>query len=422
MRQRHRSRLTYAGIGGAGVSLAAILVLALAGLVALSSASTARSRGSRTQRRAEAAKPVHCGDTITADTTLHHDLVDCPNNGIRIGADNVTLDLNGHTIDGDGKPFAACGRRETCDSGVVAEGPDNVTVKHGTVREFSFIGLNLGGAGPPAHPNRGRHTRVLDVSAVNDEVFPIGLYECVRCLVKNSAGIGSTAHDSSGLILLYSHEVRVLHNSFLRNRGHGIFGFKTSDILIRGNLLSRNPAGIAFEESNNRNEVRRNRFVRDSIGLDLGDAKGSVVARNRFSHMIRRSGHYKGRAITVCCANHNLIARNSIRDTDGTAIALGDFGGVGNVVRGNRIHGAGNDGVHVFGKKKPKHTLLKRNHVFGSKDDGIEADAPTTKLTRNEARRNGELGIAAVPGVIDGGGNRASGNGDPRQCTNIVCR
>jgi hypothetical protein len=27
-----------------------------------------------------------------------------------------------------------------------------------------------------------------------------------------------------------------------------------------------------------------------------------------------------------------------------------------------------------------------------------------------------------VPDVIDGGGNRASGNGDPRQCTNIVCR
>jgi hypothetical protein len=43
-------------------------------------------------------------------------------------------------------------------------------------------------------------------------------------------------------------------------------------------------------------------------------------------------------------------------------------------------------------------------------------------LTRNEARRNGGLGIFAVRGVIDGGGNRASGNGDRRQCVNVACR
>src|SRR4051794_1470306 len=42
-----------------------------------------------------------CGDTITVDTTLHADLVDCPSNGLVIGADDLTLNLNGHTIDGD---------------------------------------------------------------------------------------------------------------------------------------------------------------------------------------------------------------------------------------------------------------------------------------------------------------------------------
>jgi hypothetical protein len=71
---------------------------------------------------------------------------------------------------------------------------------------------------------------------------------------------------------------------------------------------------------------------------------------------------------------------------------------------------------------KAKHTLLKRNHAFGAKDDGLDANSPTTKLTGNEARHNGDLGIAAVRGVIDGGGNKASGNGDPRQCTHIVCK
>ena len=35
--------------------------------------------------------------------------------------------------------------------------------------------------------------------------------------------------------------------------------------------------------------------------------------------------------------------------------------------------------------------------------------------------RNGDLGIEAVFGVTDGGGNKAFGNGNPLQCTNITC-
>ena len=54
--------------------------------------------------------------------------------------------------------------------------------------------------------------------------------------------------------------------------------------------------------------------------------------------------------------------------------------------------------------------------------DGISVGSPRTTLTRNEARHNGRLGIEAVKGVIDGGGNRASGNGDSRQCVHVACR
>jgi hypothetical protein len=42
-------------------------------------------------------------------------------------------------------------------------------------------------------------------------------------------------------------------------------------------------------------------------------------------------------------------------------------------------------------------------------------------VTRNIASHNHDLGISAVPGVIDGGGNRAAGNGNPALCTSIAC-
>src|SRR5262249_6827726 len=81
---------------------------------------------------------LSCGDTITANTTLTGDLVNCPNNGLLIGADNVTLDLNGHVIDGDDAEFTDCPPDQVCDIGVLDFDHHGVTIKGGKVREFTF--------------------------------------------------------------------------------------------------------------------------------------------------------------------------------------------------------------------------------------------------------------------------------------------
>ena len=86
---------------------------------------------------------VGCGDTITADTTLDRDLTGCASNGIVIGADDITLDLNGHTVAGDGRSVRRCPRRQICDVGVVNDGHDGITVRDGSVRGFAsgvFVG------------------------------------------------------------------------------------------------------------------------------------------------------------------------------------------------------------------------------------------------------------------------------------------
>jgi hypothetical protein len=80
------------------------------------------------------ANHVRCGDTITTDTTLDSDLVNCPNNGIVIGADNITLDLNGHTIDGDAAVVDPCAG--FCDNGVDnTAGHSGVTIQGGSIRD-----------------------------------------------------------------------------------------------------------------------------------------------------------------------------------------------------------------------------------------------------------------------------------------------
>jgi parallel beta-helix repeat protein len=375
----------------------AILALAVAGVMAFDAGQVSASH-------------VSCGDTISADTTLDSDLVDCPNNGLVIGADNVTLDLNGHTIDGDGTPAAGCDPdTEFCDVGVLNDGHDGVTVAHGSVREFNVGVWGL----------RVSHNRLLGISSSGNQCCGLGFFRGTRSLVRNSSGSGSG--DANGMFLIASHHVRVIHNSFRHNGDQGMFVFDSTHNLIKGNLFSRNKVyGIVLEKSN-RNQVKRNRSVRDGqVGIYVAPGNRNVIARNRVSHVRRSRGH--GRAIEVDGGDHNVIARNSVRDTEENAILVGCPPCpvvVGTVVRRNHIRGAGEDGVHI--DDKARHTRLRRNVAKGAKDDGLDANDSTTKLTRNEARRNGDLGIEAVEGVIDGGGNRASGNGDPRQCVNVAC-
>ncbi len=219
-----------------------VLGVAVAGVIASSGSSALAAN-------------VKCGDTITADTTLHKDLVNCPNNGIIIGADNITLNLNGHTIDGDGKPFAGCAQGEICDNGVLDPvGHDGLTVKHGSVREFLF-GLAVGPT---------RNSRVLGLSTARNRFAGIFCFRCVRSLVRNSAANRTKGDgDQVGMLFFQSHHDRILHSTFRGNAGAGILSVKSTNTLIGGNLMSDNGAEGFFMEGGDGFQIRHNRSVRN---------------------------------------------------------------------------------------------------------------------------------------------------------------
>jgi parallel beta-helix repeat protein len=380
------------------MSLAVIATLALFGGTAVG--------GVRAQ-----ASQVSCGVTITADTTLDSDLVNCPNNGIVIGADDITLNLNGHLVDGDGTPAVDCDpRRAICDAGVVNADHGGVTVMRGSVSEFA-VGVLLG----TTTPTRARHNRVLGVSANRNEFLGLGIFSQVRSLVRNSSGSGSLDRDGNGLALGDSRHVRIVNNSFRHNPHNGINTAQSGSNLISGNVFSRNGEEGILVEGGARFRMTRNRFVRNGGGITLGPSNRSVVTHNRV--VGGRDG------IRVEKGRGNLVAENVVADTRHVGITLGIhdpfIGGAENVVRGNLVRRSHLDGIVVVAKDR--HSVLLRNLVTGSRDDGFDVNSSTTTLTGNRARRNGDLGIEAVFGVIDGGGNLASGNGNPLQCLNVRC-
>lgn len=92
-------------------------------------------------RKATRAATVSCGDTVTEDVKLTSDL-NCAAmdlNGLNVGANNVTIDLNGHFINGT----AAFGK-----AGIRNDTYRNLTVKNGAIRGFDSQILLNGGAQP----------------------------------------------------------------------------------------------------------------------------------------------------------------------------------------------------------------------------------------------------------------------------------
>jgi len=397
-----------------------VLALVVAGFTALGSGQALASH-------------LRCGDTITTDTTLDSDLVNCPNNGIVIGASNITLDLNGHTIDGDGTPVDPCPEGEACDVGVLNRaGYDRLTIVGGTIRQFGVGIVVEAGA---AH-NRLHHLAVSDTTDVG-------------IIVVDSTGsvIEKTAMSDpgvNGLVLLDSRHALVARNSVSGTTGYAVFMFEVDDSriqhnklhgdkhgfilgasarnLVRSNAVSDSGGGIEVVEGATANRVEHNRFNHTGDGIIVGDASDNLIRHNLV--IGAGGGEAGGFGIILDGAVRTTVDRNIFTGGLGPAIFVTRLEAAApsrdTVVSRNFVNSKHSDGILV--DNGATGTLLIRNRAIRNGDDGIDVDAPATTVTRNIANHNHDLGIEAVPGVIDGGGNHAAGNGNPAQCINIDCK
>ena len=355
-----------------------------------------------------------CGDTITVDTKLAKDLVNCPNNGIVIGADDITLDLNGHVIDGDGAEFSDCPPDEACDIGILDFDHRGVTIKGGDVREFTFGALVVGAS----------DSHVTRLVLKNHFFSGLLVAESSRSEIDGLtvSGNGLTT-DQAGVDIFDSHHLTLSRNTVFANGDIGFFVSGLDDGRFEENSIAGHPETGILLDHGNRNEFSHNRFSNNVDGIALsGDA--NTVSENWFSGP-SECPEECGFGISLEGGTGNVIEGNTVLRFHQAGIhvaAFEEFGGpptVGSTIRLNLVRGPAVDGLLV--ESTAFDTLLEGNTAIGAGDDGIDVDNAATTLTRNLAFRNGDLGIEAVAGVTDGGGNHAAANGNPAQCTNVVC-
>jgi hypothetical protein len=173
--------------------------------------------------------------------------------------------------------------------------------------------------------------------------------------------------------------------------------------------------GVRLEESD------ENRLVGNALG---GDDGGLILGHGSDGNLIERNelGAGIGVPLVMSNADGNLIRRNSFLGGEHGGLWVGP-GSDHTTVQRNQLFGGGyliarDNGIEV--RDDTTDTLLVRNEVRNFRASGIRVDSPFTTLTRNSSDDNGEWGILAVPGVIDGGRNTAAGN-RVGQCLNIEC-
>jgi hypothetical protein len=173
-------------------------------------------------------------------------------------------------------------------------------------------------------------------------------------------------------------------------------------VRIEGNIIH---SGMSVTECQNA-RIKDNSLFAAGMGIYRGS--GNSISQNTVSGA-EAGGVEIGNGIGVYGGSGNSIENNTISDADLSGVFVGEppYGGgghsVGTTVRGNLVTRSGFDSY------------------AGDNDDGIHVEDAGTVVGDNTANDNADYGIQAVPGVIDGGGNKAVGNGNPLQCLNVVC-
>jgi parallel beta-helix repeat protein len=361
---------------------------------------------------------VHCGATITTDVTLTENLFDCPGDGLVIGADDVTINLNGFLIDGDGSQppanFAAGS------AGIRDQDHSGVTVIGGTIKEFDNGVSFLGTTGSAI-------SDLVITDTANGIRLIVGGGHQVR---RNDVVSGDNGGDA--YVLLHSHGNRIESNRNQFNEfGSGLVLDTAHFNTVIGNSLTGNGDDNIALRNANLNRVERNDASNSNgsgIGLQGGEqnqllnnltdseASGIALFKGRQNLL---AGNDLGDGLLLAGSDRTQVQRNMGRAIEVRTDRNDGDPATDNDLSQNRVTGAPADGILVAAGSI--RTAIAQNVASNAGDDGIQVDEPNAFVVENTAIGNAGFGIRAVPGVMDGGGNTARDNGGPTQCLNISC-
>jgi len=381
-----------------------IVAVALAGLVAAASAGVDSSLAT-----------VTCGQTVTASVTLTADLVNCPGTGLVIGADNVTVDLGGHTIGGTNAPKS---------EGIADNGHRGVKILNGTITGFLANGVAL------------RHASAASISKL--AVSRIGAggkkgLASAGILIDHSPGSSVMdsvvsnqvhAYQADGIDVLFSGGTSIQRNQLERNAWNGLVLIKSPRSQVVANHLDAN--GNNGMEANVGSDFVKI-YTNEATGNhSWGIVAGALRRADVLGNTLANNG--QDGLMFFDLQGSSIRGNRATGNANGIELAGGQHGSRHNQVSANKAAYNAHAGIWMHGDSRRSgadSNVLSGNFANHNGRGGgilVEGSAARNDLFANTANANRGRGITAVAGTIDGGSNRASENRRSPQCLGVKCR
>jgi hypothetical protein len=283
------------------------------------------------------AATLDCGDIVTTNTVLTNDVGPC-GTGLVVGANNITLDLNQHTVSGN--PAVGDG------AGIFVLGRTGVTVKNGTVRSFDGGVIIEGGS----------KNRVTGIVA------------------RDNIGVVGTTKYADGIAILSSTDNAIVANAAIHNgplSGIGVYTVNPGD-------HPRATSGVSTRNLIDANDVRDNNIQRnaglnddDGIRIETQSTFNTITNNNVAGSALDGIAIFSfapDNTIKYNTSSNNGFLNPATRRGDGIRV----FGGSdrtfvqGNIVMGNAangiiFHGQFNARPPVLNSQALDNTALNNN-------------------------------------------------------------
>lgn len=217
-----------------------------------------------------------------------------------------------------------------------------------------------------------------------------------------------------------------------REPGAGVRAARKTGVVVTRGTITGFADGVVYDESTN-GAVTKLTVRNSGLSINLAGGGGHLVEKNTvidgYQDAIRVGNSAGNRIVKNTLVNNiwgvtvafnaadNYVAKNVATDSHVNGIAV-FAGAVRTTLEKNEVTASRGNGIQV--NDDASDTMLVKNYSAGNGDDGIHVEGSAATLTKNTAVDNADLGISA-PDAIDGGGNLASGNGNPAQCTGVSC-
>ena len=222
--------------------------------------SAVQTQQQESQQQQPLAISPSCGQVITQNVVLTSNLDCADSDGLIVGASDIVIDLNGHTISG---PDAESQEKTSSKVGVMIPNMNNVVVQDGTINGFQ-AGILMTGS------------QNVEIKGIVSKDNQIGAFSTGASIVNVHLSI--LMNNQIGFAGHSTQQATIENNNLYQNALAGITLVNSDNGVLTLNSITESGNGLYVDNQSNNNNVNFNNVLLNTI--DLNNANGLPVNTN----------------------------------------------------------------------------------------------------------------------------------------------